>query len=107
MRRSTISLKGSMAIAKDFNPVSTKVSSNETESLAIWKGRKSAFGAVGQISPDYLCMDGTIPTSQPAGCAEGHPGYCRIVMACKSPTFSTRATAIFIRLVLVQREQGR
>ena len=52
------------SIAKDFNPVSLKVSYNETESAAIWKGRKSAFGAVGQISPDYLCMDGTIPTSR-------------------------------------------
>ena len=34
------------------------------ESLAIWKGRKGAFGAVGRISPDYLCMDGTIPTGE-------------------------------------------
>ena len=32
--------------------------------MAIWKGRKGAFGAVGRISPDYLCMDGTIPTGE-------------------------------------------
>ncbi len=32
--------------------------------MAIWKGRKGAFGAVGRISPDYMCMDGTIPTSR-------------------------------------------
>ena len=32
------------------------------ESAAIWKGRKSAFGAIGQIS-DYMCLDGTIPVS--------------------------------------------
>ncbi len=43
---------------------SLKVSSSAAESAAIWKGRKGAFGAVGRISPDYLCMDGTIPTSR-------------------------------------------
>ena len=47
-----------------YNPLSLKVSQSAEESLAIWKGRKGAFGAVGRISPDYLCMDGTIPTSQ-------------------------------------------
>ena len=40
------------------------MSQSAEESLAIWKGRKGAFGAVGRISPDYLCMDGTIPTGQ-------------------------------------------
>lgn len=47
-----------------FDPISLKVSQSAEESLAIWKGRKGAFGAIGRISPDYLCMDGTIPTSQ-------------------------------------------
>ncbi len=47
-----------------FDPVSLRVSQSAEESLAIWKGRKGAFGAVGRISPDYLCMDGTIPTSR-------------------------------------------
>jgi glycolate oxidase len=37
------------------------VSQNEAERLLFWKGRKSAFPAVGRISPDYYCMDGTIP----------------------------------------------
>lgn len=50
-------------IAKPFNPTSLKVSQSEAESAAIWKGRKSAFGATGRIS-DYICMDGTIPTGQ-------------------------------------------
>jgi glycolate oxidase len=40
-----------------------RVSKSEAESAAIWKGRKSAFGAMGRIS-DYLCMDGVIPTSR-------------------------------------------
>ena len=43
---------------------SIKVSQNEQERAALWKGRKSAFPAVGRISPDYYCMDGTIPRSQ-------------------------------------------
>ena len=51
-------------ICNRFDPVSIKVSQSAEESLAIWKGRKGAFGAVGRISPDYLCMDGTIPTSR-------------------------------------------
>jgi glycolate oxidase len=51
-------------ICSRFDPISLKVSQSAEESLAIWKGRKGAFGAVGRISPDYLCMDGTIPTSR-------------------------------------------
>ncbi|MBN8929347.1 MAG: FAD-binding oxidoreductase [Rhodospirillales bacterium 69-11] len=51
-------------ICNRFDPISLKVSQSAEESLAIWKGRKGAFGAIGRISPDYLCMDGTIPTSR-------------------------------------------
>nr|WP_217363013.1 FAD-linked oxidase C-terminal domain-containing protein [Roseicella sp. DB1501] len=47
-----------------FDPISLKVAQTAEESMAIWKGRKGAFGAVGRISPDYLCMDGTIPTGE-------------------------------------------
>ncbi len=52
------------ALCEPFAPISMRVSQSAEESLAIWKGRKGAFGAVGRISPDYMCMDGTIPTSQ-------------------------------------------
>jgi glycolate oxidase len=38
-----------------------RVSEDEAERLLLWSGRKAAFPAVGRISPDYLCMDGTIP----------------------------------------------
>jgi glycolate oxidase len=38
-----------------------RVSRDEAERLKIWAGRKAAFPAVGRISPDYFCMDGTIP----------------------------------------------
>jgi len=51
-------------ICERFNPISMRVSETAEESAAIWKGRKGAFGAIGRISPDYLCMDGTIPTSR-------------------------------------------
>ena len=50
-------------ICARHDPISMRVSQSAAESLAIWKGRKGAFGAVGRISPDYLCMDGVIPTS--------------------------------------------
>ena len=40
---------------------SIQVSQNEQQRLVFWKGRKSAFPAVGRLSPDYYCMDGTIP----------------------------------------------
>jgi len=51
-------------IIRRFDPLSLKVATTPEESAAIWKGRKGAFGAIGRISPDYLCMDGVIPTSQ-------------------------------------------
>ncbi|MES2712635.1 MAG: FAD-linked oxidase C-terminal domain-containing protein, partial [Pseudomonadota bacterium] len=51
-------------ICARFSPISMRVAETAEESLAIWKGRKGAFGAVGRISPDYLCMDGTIPTGE-------------------------------------------
>ncbi len=38
-----------------------QVSRTETERLKFWSGRKSAFPAAGRVSPDYYCMDGTVP----------------------------------------------
>lgn len=49
------------AIAKSTGATEIRVSQDETERLTFWAGRKAAFGAMGRISPDYLCMDGTIP----------------------------------------------
>ncbi len=51
-----------IAIAKKHNPVELRESKSAEESAKIWLGRKSAFGAIGQIS-DYMCLDGTIPVS--------------------------------------------
>jgi glycolate oxidase len=48
-------------IAKKNNAVSIRASNSEDERMAFWAGRKAAFPAVGRISPDYYCMDGTIP----------------------------------------------
>jgi glycolate oxidase len=48
-------------LASENGAVSLKISQNEAERLAFWAGRKAAFPAVGRISPDYYCMDGTIP----------------------------------------------
>jgi len=49
------------AIAHDHNATVVQRSRDEAERLAFWSGRKAAFPAVGRISPDYYCMDGTIP----------------------------------------------
>lgn len=44
-------------------PEVIRESRSASESAAIWKGRKSAFGAMGQIA-DYICLDGTIPVNE-------------------------------------------
>ncbi len=51
-------------IASECRAVSCKTSRSEEERLLFWAGRKAAFPAVGRISPDYYCMDGTIPRAQ-------------------------------------------
>ncbi len=50
-------------IARRHNPVELRESQSPEESANIWKGRKAAFGAMGQIN-DYMCLDGTIPVSK-------------------------------------------
>jgi glycolate oxidase len=51
-----------MQIARRHNPVELREAQSEDEAKRIWLGRKSAFGAMGQIN-DYMCLDGTIPVS--------------------------------------------
>jgi glycolate oxidase len=51
-------------IARANRAGSIRISRNEAERLAFWAGRKAAFPAVGRISPDYYCMDGTIPRAR-------------------------------------------
>ena len=52
-----------VAIAQQHGVTTIKESRSAMETAAIWKGRKSAFGATGRVA-DYICMDGTIPTSR-------------------------------------------
>ena len=49
-------------IARRHNPVELREAADEDQAKRIWLGRKSAFGAMGQIN-DYMCLDGTIPVS--------------------------------------------
>ncbi len=48
-------------IARANGAVSVRASADEAERIAFWAGRKAAFPAAGRLSPDYYCMDGTIP----------------------------------------------
>ncbi|WP_205619802.1 FAD-linked oxidase C-terminal domain-containing protein [Acidocella sp. MX-AZ02] len=52
------------AIARANQAGMIRISRDEAERLAFWAGRKAAFPAVGRISPDYYCMDGTIPRAK-------------------------------------------
>ncbi len=52
-----------VAIAHTHGVKTIKEGRSATETAAIWKGRKSAFGATGRVA-DYICMDGTIPTGR-------------------------------------------
>jgi glycolate oxidase len=51
-------------IAQGCHASIIRVSTSEEERLLFWAGRKAAFPAVGRISPDYYCMDGTIPRAR-------------------------------------------
>ena len=71
-------------IAHECGAVSCKTSRSEEERLLFWAGRKAAFPAVGRISPDYYCMDGTIPRAQLAAGAQAHEGNVgEIRLACR------------------------
>jgi len=48
-------------IANDYNAFELRVATAPEEQANMWRGRKSAFPAVGRLAPDYYCMDGTIP----------------------------------------------
>ena len=52
------------ALARKNNATTLRVSTSEEERATFWAGRKAAFPAVGRISPDYFCMDGTIPRKE-------------------------------------------
>lgn len=49
------------AVLREHGATRIQVSRSEAERLRFWSGRKNAFPAAGRISPDYYCMDGTVP----------------------------------------------
>jgi glycolate oxidase len=57
-------LKRAEDILKQSGATKTQVSKDEAQRVQFWAGRKAAFPAVGRLSPDYYCMDGTIPRHQ-------------------------------------------
>lgn len=59
------------ALLRTSGATQVKVSQNEAERERFWSGRKNAFPAAGRISPDYYCMDGTIPRKRVAEVLQG------------------------------------
>ena len=53
-----------MEVMESTHPDALRVARDEADRLLIWKGRKSAFSAVGRLSPDYLVQDGVVPRSR-------------------------------------------
>ena len=75
------------AISRQQNAKYIKISETEDERLRFWSGRKAAFPAVGRLSPDYLCMDGTIP--------RGQLSFVLTRMAEMSKTYGLRVANVF------------
>jgi glycolate oxidase len=75
------------AIAKKNKSSTLRISNSEAERLLFWAGRKAAFPAVGRISPDYLCMDGTIPRKRLSEVLTG--------MAALSKKYNLRVANVF------------
>ncbi len=74
-------------IFQELGASHTRVSQNEAERALLWKGRKSAFPAVGRISADYYCMDGTIPRNQ--------IGHVLVEMQAMSERYGLRVANVF------------
>ena len=69
---------------------------DEAERAQFWAGRKAAFPAVGRVTPDYYCMDGTIPRAQ-LGAVLRRIGELSAEYGLAAPTSSMPATATCIR----------
>lgn len=53
-----------LQVIEATNPYEVRVAKDDAERARIWKGRKSAFSAVGRLSPDYIVQDGVVPRSR-------------------------------------------
>jgi glycolate oxidase len=62
-------------IAQELNPIAMVIADGPEQAARIWKGRKSAFGAIGRLA-DYYCMDGTIPLASLAYVLEEITAIC-------------------------------
>ena len=81
--RGRSSARAGREIRAAHGALTCRISNSEAERLAFWAGRKAAFPAVGRISPDYYCMDGTIPRKQLPQRARTHAGNVRQVRAAR------------------------
>jgi len=59
------------AVLEQAGATEVRLARDEAERVKFWAGRKNAFPAVGRISPDYYCMDGTIPRRELPGVLKG------------------------------------
>jgi glycolate oxidase len=75
------------SLFRRLGATSIRTSQNEEERALLWLGRKAAFPAVGRISPDYYCMDGTIPRR--------HIAYVLTEMEKMSEEFGLRVANVF------------
>ena len=75
------------AVFRKLGATSIRTSQSEEQRALLWKGRKSAFPAVGRISPDYYCMDGTIPRR--------HLARVLLAMEAMSKEFGLRVANVF------------
>ena len=79
------------------NPFAQRVAVDEADRLFIWKGRKSAFSAVGRLSPDFLVQDGVVPRNRLGEALVRIEQLSRESRAFESPMSFTPATATCIR----------
>ena len=75
------------AVLQTAGAIAITVSGSEAERLRFWSGRKNAFPAAGRISPDYYCMDGTIPRKHLAQVLTG--------IAAMEATYGLRCANVF------------
>lgn len=76
-----------MAVFENAGAIGLQVSQSEQERLTFWAGRKNAFPAAGRVSPDYYCMDGTIPRR--------HLGKVLAAIAEMEHTYGLRCANVF------------
>ena len=81
-----------MRILAESGATETRVAADEDERARIWKGRKSAFSAVGRLSPDFIVQDGVVPRARLGRGAGGRSKRCPHATVYASPMCFMRAT---------------